>query len=183
MGQLERSPEWHAQAQFRKILAVWPQVVGPAVSQHSRPTGIRQGILQVAVSSAAWSQTLTLERRFILQKLHPHLLNTDGVSDLRFSPGRWASFPQGTPLSSRESGPFPAGTSLAPMSQRERPATADAAFHDWSQRLRSQQAHQPVCPQCHCPCPAVELQRWAVCALCATQQWQHQSAGRYDPRT
>jgi predicted nucleic acid-binding Zn ribbon protein len=49
IGHLERNPQWQAQAQFRRIVALWPTVVGPAVSQHSRPTGLQQQVLQVAV--------------------------------------------------------------------------------------------------------------------------------------
>jgi hypothetical protein len=100
IGHLERNPQWQAQAQFRRIVALWPTVVGPAVSQHSRPTGLQQQVLQVAVSSAAWAQTLTLERLTILQKLRDRLPADSQPRDLRFSPGRWASAPQGIPLGS-----------------------------------------------------------------------------------
>ncbi|NEP50291.1 MAG: DUF721 domain-containing protein, partial [Moorea sp. SIO3C2] len=30
----------------------------------------------------------------------------------------------------------------------------------------------PLCPQCKCPTPPGELQRWDVCGLCAIKQWQ-----------
>jgi predicted nucleic acid-binding Zn ribbon protein len=30
----------------------------------------------------------------------------------------------------------------------------------------------PRCPQCQCPTPPGELERWSVCAVCATQRWQ-----------
>lgn len=186
IGQLEQSPQWQAQGNFRRILSLWPQVVGVAVGQHSRPTGLNQGTLQVAVSSAAWAQTLTLERRTILQKLRDRLAPTVSLGDIRFSTGRWQSAPQTTAqgggwdrggrlqLSDPLSDPWP--TAAPPP----RPATALAAFHQWSQRLQAHQAQQPRCPQCHLPCPQGEIDRWALCALCVTRPWQHLSAGRYD---
>jgi predicted nucleic acid-binding Zn ribbon protein len=71
MADLEASSQWRSQALLRNILRVWPQVVGTAVAQHSRPTGLQKQVLQVRVTSAAWSQTLTFERLQILDKLRP----------------------------------------------------------------------------------------------------------------
>jgi len=90
MNTLERSPQWQANASVRRVLALWPQLVGEAVAQHSRPTKIQRRVLQVAVSSAAWSQTLTFERSRILQKLHESLPETQStIADLRFAAGNW----------------------------------------------------------------------------------------------
>lgn len=176
IGHLERNPQWQAQVQFRRIVALWPTVVGPAVSQHSRPTGLQQQVLQVAVSSAAWAQTLTLERLTILQKLRDRLPADSQPSDLRFSTGRWASAPKGTPLgqlgATRRDLPLPHR-----HCQRERPPTAVDAFQQWAEWLQAQQADQPACPHCQRPCPATELTRWSCCSLCATAAWQHGIAG------
>jgi predicted nucleic acid-binding Zn ribbon protein len=182
MGQLEQSPQWHAQARFRRLLSLWPQVVGAAVSQHSRPTGLQRDTLLVAVSSAAWAQTLTLERLSILKKLRDRLPKTEAPTDIRFSTGRWASAPQGTPL------PNPAlngGEAPTPALRRQapdpRPKTAAAAFEQWADRLRSHQAQQPSCPTCGCPSPPAELQRWSCCSLCATQAWKHTISSQRSP--
>jgi hypothetical protein len=127
IGHLERNPQWQAQAQFRRIVALWPTVVGPAVSQHSRPTGLQQQVLQVAVSSAAWAQTLTLERLTILQKLRDRLPADSQPRDLRFSPGRWASAPQGIPLGQLGADAQRDRPVSRRQPQRERPSTAVAA--------------------------------------------------------
>jgi predicted nucleic acid-binding Zn ribbon protein len=177
IGHLERNPQWQAQAQFRRIVALWPTVVGPAVSQHSRPTGLQQQVLQVAVSSAAWAQTLTLERLNILQKLRDRLPADSQPRDLRFSPGRWASAPQGTPLGQLGADAQRDRPVSRRQPQRERPSTAVDAFNQWAERLQAQQADQPACPHCQRPCPATELARWSCCSLCATAAWQHAIAG------
>lgn len=170
IGQLEQNPQWRSQVKFRRIVALWSAVVGPAVSQHSRPTGLHQQVLQVAVSSAAWAQTLTLERLAILQKLRDRLPANDAVTDIRFSTGRWATSPGGTLLPLPQASPLPSPRSTP---WPDRPATALAAFNQWAEHLQAQQAQQPQCPQCHRPCPQEELQRWSQCALCATTPWQH----------
>ncbi len=53
-----------------------------------------------------------------------------------------------------------------------REAPLDPSFEHWEQRRRRQNEMLPLCPSCQCPTPQGELQRWSVCAFCATQQWQ-----------
>ncbi|MDA0265622.1 MAG: DUF721 domain-containing protein [Cyanobacteria bacterium] len=172
MADLEASPQWRSQASLRNVLRVWPQVVGPAVAQHSRPTGLQKQILQVMVTSAAWSQTLTFERLQILDKLRPHLPKAVVVNDIRFSSGRWSSAPQpslgDTVLANH---PSRLSSTIA-QANRGRPESAIAAFNQWRHDLDTRNDQQKCCPSCHCPCPPGELARWSVCSICAAHQWQ-----------
>ncbi len=172
MTDLERSPQWRSQALMRNVLRVWPQVVGVAVAQHSRPTGLQKQVLQVMVTSAAWSQTLTFERLQILDKLRAHLSGTVVINDIRFSPGRWS---KSAPPSLGDTIMANHPSRLTPgvgAPQQERPESAIAAFSQWQHRLEARSHGQNPCPHCHCPCPPGELARWSVCSICATRQWQ-----------
>lgn len=174
MKTLERSPQWQANAGLRRVLAIWPQLVGAAVAQHSRPTKIYRGALQVTVSSAAWAQTLTFERMVILQKLHTALpaLKTE-ITDLRFATAQWRrETHQAPPTATRSLSDHPSWAQMPQGRSRNAPQTADVAFQQWADRRQRQLASQSRCPQCQSPCPTRELQRWSVCAICATRQWQ-----------
>ncbi|HEY9890101.1 MAG TPA: DUF721 domain-containing protein [Candidatus Obscuribacterales bacterium] len=173
MNNLERSPQWQATSNLRQVLALWPQLVGESVAQHSQPIKIYRHVLQVSVSSAAWAQTLTFERSRILQKLHTQLPATQAeIHDLRFAAAEW----QPVQVRSR-----PGSTNLqehpswAALPQRATPLsptpTASSAFQQWATRRRTQLANQSQCPRCQAPCPTQELRRWSVCAICMTHQW------------
>lgn len=172
MTDLESSPQWRSQAALRNVLRVWPQAVGAAVAQHSRPTGFKKQVLQVMVTSAAWSQTLTFERLQILEKLRPRLPQAIVISDIRFSPGRWSSSPQ-SPLGEHMLANHPSRWSreIAPV-HTARPDSAIAAFNQWHHHLNLRNIEQKLCPQCQCPCPTGELARWSVCSICAAHRWQ-----------
>lgn len=181
MQQLERSPQWRDSASFRKLLAIWPELVGTAVAQHSQPYQIQRDVLQVAVSSAAWAQTLTFERQRILTKLHAQVpdLAID-IRDIRFAPGRWQQLKRRKKSVAKERSRFFQGTSAiapptlqAPTSFQPLPKTPEDAFQQWSERLRTQYTHQSICPQCQRPCPSQELKRWPACAICMTHHWQN----------
>lgn len=173
MHQLEGSSRWQASAYFRQLLALWPQLVGPAVAQNSQPRTVYRGVLQVSVSSAAWAQTLMFERRRILAKLHQQVPATTAmIHELRFSTGRWPPSQLGSPLTKTALTAHPSWVHAPPAVQQPLPSTAAAAFSQWSQQRRRQLADQGCCPECQCPCPRQELQRWPVCAICMTHRWQ-----------
>jgi len=48
---------------------LWEEAVGSEVALHSRPTGLRGDVLEVAVDSSVWAQQLQLQRPGILQAL------------------------------------------------------------------------------------------------------------------
>lgn len=178
MQTLERSPQWQANASLRRVLAVWPQLVGDAVAQHSRPTKIHRRVLQVSVSSAAWSQTLTFERSRILQKLHESLPETQTtIQDLRFAAANWPRTSQrSTPTRRPTLAEHPSWAAF-PQARATRcsPTTRDA-FQQWADLKRTQLASQSLCPRCGSPCPSQEVKRWGVCAICIAHQW-------YTPQT
>ena len=68
----------------------WADAVGAAGAEHSRPLGLRDGVLEVAVDSSAWCQQLQLRRREILEALASRL-GGDAPHDLRFRLGYTAA--------------------------------------------------------------------------------------------
>lgn len=51
----------------------WSAVVGEEAAAHSRPTGLRGGVLEVTADSSVWSQQLQLRRPQILEALRREL--------------------------------------------------------------------------------------------------------------
>lgn len=56
-----------------RVFGLWPELVGPAIAQHTKPRYFRQGILIVEVTSAAWANELTLLKPGIMQALEKRL--------------------------------------------------------------------------------------------------------------
>jgi len=65
---------------------LWAEAVGPDVAAHSRPVGLRGGVLEVSVDSSVWCQQLQLKRRDILAALADRM-GDDSPQDLRFRLG------------------------------------------------------------------------------------------------
>lgn len=95
LDRLEREPGWSERRQFRHLCQHWAAVVGPAVAARARPYALQRGVLQVAVESGAWAQTLTFERGRILANLRDRLPSPEGpfLADIRFSTARWGCAP------------------------------------------------------------------------------------------
>ncbi|MEJ2470866.1 MAG: DUF721 domain-containing protein [Desulfuromonadales bacterium] len=53
-----------------QALIVWNDVVGPQIAAHTRPTRIRDGVLDVNVDHPAWMQQLQLMKPKILHQLN-----------------------------------------------------------------------------------------------------------------
>lgn len=173
MQKLERSPRWQASTEFRALLALWPQLVGPAVAQHSQPHQIQRGVLQVTVSSSAWAQTLTFERLRILKKIHQQIPSTTSeIQAMRFSTARWQQLRrQSRPLKSPQATDHPSWVPSPQKTFQAFPKTADEAFRRWSHQIQTQMNTQSFCPECQCPCPTQELKRWPACAICMSHHW------------
>lgn len=185
IDRFERQPQWQTQRQFRQVLIHWGQTVGTSVAAQTQPVRIDQGVLQVAVTNAAWGQTLLFERQRILTKLNGSV--TPPLKDIRFSTGDWFRRPraqrQAAPVDSAELRahpsylPLPSGqgdlrATDSVQSALPRPGSALTAFEQWAARHQQLTQHQPQCPCCHSPCPPGELQRWSVCSLCAAKTWR-----------
>jgi predicted nucleic acid-binding Zn ribbon protein len=52
------------------VEAVWPVVLGPRVAAHARPVAWQDGVLEVAVGSAAWQRELEAMAEFLCAELN-----------------------------------------------------------------------------------------------------------------
>lgn len=167
--------EWQEHQKFEQIVHYWAQL-HPAIASHSRPVSLQRGVLRVATASSVWSQELSFKRSQLLQQLQAHFPDLP-VVDIRFStahwqisqriedenrtPGElWIGHPSRLPVVDSPSGSHPSGD------------TPQQVFQAWAERLQVRMQSLPLCPCCHSPVPPKELERWEVCALCATKQWQ-----------
>jgi predicted nucleic acid-binding Zn ribbon protein len=173
---LEGQTSWQARRQFRKIVEYWPKSVGYAVARQTRPISLQRQVLQVATSTSAWAQTLMMERPRILKKLN-HYLPTP-VKEIRFSTAQWSmnaintNTRVGMQLFSNHPSYIGSQTEVNTQeSNTSKKLTPYEAFEIWSTRIQAQQKHQSICPACKCPCPIGEIERWDICALCATKNW------------
>ncbi|MFH7244673.1 MAG: DciA family protein [Spirulina sp.] len=177
--QLERQPAWRSRGQFRRILEHWSTVVGPAVARQSRPVRLDQKILYVAVINPMWAQTLTLERLTILNKLNQQL-GLD-LADLRFSSGDWFRRPNPkAPLTEpvvdnlpdwlRQHPSFEPGAISTPP-PADHPLSPQESFQRWAALAQGMAASRMLCPDCHCPTPPGEIQRWSRCSICAAKRF------------
>ena len=160
----QSSPELQ---QYHHLLESWQAVVEPSVALQTRPLYVARQVLWVATSSSVWAQTLSLQRYALLKKLNAEL--SEPLVDIRFSTAQWhkrdrsaAAIPsfQGHPSRTKR-----VPTQLPPGNSPQE------AFKRWAEGIRARSLHQN-CPSCQCPTPEGELQRWGLCYLCTTKQWQ-----------
>ncbi|MTJ54800.1 DUF721 domain-containing protein [Anabaena sp. UHCC 0253] len=168
LGNIERSAQWQEQL-FPRLLKCWVEVVGNPVAAQTRPLSIQRDVVWVATSSAAWAQNLTFGRKTILMKLN-HKLSTSLV-DIRFSTAEWNSSSitgTQTTVSASEHPSYVADdmTAVKVTPNRE---NALGAFENWAKIMQVRSHGLPLCPQCQCPTPPGEIERWNVCSLCATK--------------
>lgn len=159
-----QDPQWQDHRYFHRLEQWWPQCVDGEIARHSRLAGVKNQILWIDTPSAVWSQTLTLQRYGILQKLNRHL--QPPIKDLRFRVKPWtpreATSPQvehpcALPPAVTKSDQFPA---IAPQDDPQ------ATVKTWIQTLQTRARYLPLCPRCQVPTPHRELEHWRMCALC-----------------
>ena len=68
-------------ARALRLAERWETLVGAEVARHSRPTGMRAGVLEVTVDSSAWCQQLQMRRPELLASLR-EALGEDAPRDL-----------------------------------------------------------------------------------------------------
>ncbi len=68
----------------QEALTRWPELVGPEIASRSRALRIREGVLYVQVTSAAWSQELRFLKARILAG-YDAALAPGLVKDIRFT--------------------------------------------------------------------------------------------------
>lgn len=173
LGAVENQPQLQGPQQFQCLLKGWAEVVGATVAQQTRPYSIVGDVLCVATSSAVWSQELKFKRRQILKALNARL--SSPLVDIRFSSAHWhqdaTTDDAVTPAQLWHEHPSQVGEA-APGGQEPKSTDPKAAFQQWAALKRARSLSFPLCPQCQCPTPLGELQRWQVCGLCAAKQWQ-----------
>lgn len=168
LGAFVEQTGWNEQP-LQRVLNCWCDVVGVAVALHTRPVYVQRGVLSVATSSAAWAQNLTFERQRILAKLNPRLATP--LEDIRFSTAGWQRRSDRTvAVTSNKNHPSCIATTSAVKGNRVQAKTPQMAFQRWAEVTRLRSQNLPLCPQCHCPTPPGELDRWQVCSLCAARK-------------
>ncbi|HIK54826.1 MAG TPA: DUF721 domain-containing protein [Synechococcales cyanobacterium M55_K2018_004] len=177
LGTLHQQREWRSHQEFQQLLRCWSAIVGQVVAQQTRPVAIRRGVLQVATANSVWAQNLMFERRRILEKLHTQVNFSEAVTDIHFSTAYWkhgAATPPPEADSLRDWHNHPSRVPYAGEGRSPRtppPSDAQTAFKQWSATVKARSQHLPLCPQCRCPTPPGELERWSACSLCAAKQW------------
>jgi predicted nucleic acid-binding Zn ribbon protein len=173
---LDNQGAWKARQQFQQLLDCWATVVGQAVAAQTRPLSLRRQVLYVATSSSAWAQNLAFERHRILQKLNPLLEVV--IIDIRFSTVQWYSDHQQKSVITETSQTWqthPSQISVHKLNPASlvfaQPSDPQTAFQAWVRVIKQQAQKLPLCPQCQCPTPSGELERWSVCGHCAAQGW------------
>jgi len=57
---------WRDESAIAQLMAQWPEIVGPDLAEHVRPTGFRDGVLTLAAESTAWATQV----RLLIRDLH-----------------------------------------------------------------------------------------------------------------
>ncbi len=163
------------------LLQNWHEIVGDVLALQTRPLSIQRHLLRVATSSAAWAQNLTFERQSLLIKVNQKLVTP--VTDIHFSTAGWHISPireKKPELPSPSQHPSYLGESIdiinaiatdVSVVDKEQASSRNKAFEAWANAVKVRSHKLPLCPECQCPTPSGELQRWDVCALCAAKRF------------
>jgi predicted nucleic acid-binding Zn ribbon protein len=176
LGVLGNQTLGQKQRDYQQLVEAWAKAVGPKINQQTRVLAVERGVLTVATSSSAWAQTLMFERRRILQRLN--LGRKEAIADIRFSPRDWSKSNLECPDLADQALLWQDHPSRVVPSSSEAEVPVDSpkqdpqgAFARWAARVQARSLGLPSCPNCGCPTPSGELERWSVCALCAPKQW------------
>jgi len=106
--------------------------------------------------------------------------NIINIQDIRFSPGQWRARSEDPPILTKHPSYLPPIQKLKPVNNSaDNSANNSSPVADnyvansrlrWEQ-IQARSSHLPLCPQCQCPTPPGEIDRWRCCALCVTKQW------------
>ncbi len=169
---LKKQPQLQEQP-IQRLLKCWAEIVGVVVAAHTRPLSVQRDVLRVATSSAAWAQNMTFGRQKLLLKLNEKLPSP--LVDIRFSTAGWQQQPE---QEQQEANVLPCEHpsylgNLNSDRSHDTPATMNpnVAFGGWAKTIQVRSHGLPLCPQCYCPTPPGELQRWKVCGVCAAKQF------------
>ncbi|NJN88114.1 MAG: DUF721 domain-containing protein [Leptolyngbyaceae cyanobacterium SL_7_1] len=184
LNTIEAQDAWKARQQLQQVRTAWLEVVGQVVSQHTRPIAIHNHTLKVAASGSAWAQTLCFERHRILAKLNCRL--SASLTDIHFSTAHWhtTTTRSSQPTEGEVQHPSWVGCSTDRTPHPE-PGNANVAFRQWATQVQMRSQPLPLCPQCQCPTPPGELDRWSICSICVAQQVSKATVApiKDDPKT
>ena len=167
------------QQRNQRLLKAWVEAVGPVVAAQTRPLSMHNELLRVATSSAAWAQNLVFERQRILAKLN--VILSSSLTDIRFSSAEWhaplrSALTEALQVQLWQQHPSRLTNAVRAGVPRPKQSTGHLtdpllAFQYWQALMQARSHNMPFCPQCQCPTPSGELERWALCSLCAAKQW------------
>lgn len=175
LGAIENQPQLQGAQEFQRLLEVWSQVVGVEVAAQTRPISIARDVLYVAASGSVWVQELKFRRRSILKKLTALL--SMPIADIHFSTAQWqnessaVTWGVNAQKSWQEHPSLVVDAPTPPMPTAAVPQDPRTAFQNWAAAMQARSLNLPLCPDCQCPTPPGELERWSVCGLCAVKQW------------
>ncbi|MEB3309505.1 MAG: DciA family protein [Snowella sp.] len=176
LNRLQQQPHWEEYNVYRQALKAWETAIDSKILQYTKPLALRRQVLWIATASSVWAQTLTMQRYTLLKKLNAHL--SQPLTDLRFSSAQWHQVqPLNTlqdlePAAQSDSYQAFLKTLTFPEEEQTPSQTPKEAFQRWTKILQIRAENLPICPQCQSPTFPQELERWSVCANCATQQWR-----------
>ncbi|MBE9167910.1 DUF721 domain-containing protein [Pleurocapsales cyanobacterium LEGE 06147] len=194
LEKLEQQPGWEQYQQYRRLLKCWQAIIDRKIAENARPLYVAREVLWVATSSSTWAQELSLRRYNLLQQLNAEL--PFQLVDLRCSPAWWHqtknSHTSTNPLpTDRQQHPSKVAINLTTSSPstdnnsqidtptsnsaEKRSQQLAASFQRWAQTIQVRSQDLPLCPQCGCPTPNGEIQRWGFCYYCAAQRWSEKS--------
>ena len=130
------------QVRAERLLTEWTELVGPKISQRTRPDGISDRILYIEVATSAWLQELNLLRAQLLANLVERLGEPRLFDDLKFRlAGRRSKqnivVPRGRRVENREKPLPPPATGAARESiVREVSAVDDEELRELIARVR-----------------------------------------------
>jgi predicted nucleic acid-binding Zn ribbon protein len=188
---IQSRTSWQQRCQYLLIAEKWAEIVGDSVAKQTSPIGVYQKTLQVAVSSAVWSQALSFERIRILAKVNALVGGSSNlaITDIHFSTAKWATHQQDiakrTVIAEDHPSYLPAipnvskGVDKQKSSNRQNPErshdyqkppeTASEAFQRWQSVMKLRAPQMPKCPKCDRPALAGEISRWQMCRVCAIE--------------
>lgn len=77
-----------------KVLAAWPEIVGPDIAERAIADRVADGVLYVRIEKDVWRQQLQMQREEILRKIH-RLPFGRSIKDIRLVGGKKGLDPDG----------------------------------------------------------------------------------------
>ena len=161
LTQIKQDPSWEKYQQYSQLLHEWHQIVPASARNNTRPLYISRKILWVATSSAAWAQTLFMQRQQFLKVLNAKW--SAPIKDIRFSAAHWQQKNLNTQSNTDHPSHLPAALLTSFSAQPlPKPASPEQVFQNWVESYQKRTKTWPLCPQCQSPSPPGEIQRWQV---------------------